>query len=342
MPSRPVVATAASLLTALLVGGLVAVQSHLNGRLATELGGGLPGAAVAALVSFGTGFVVLCLLCGLSGRARRGLRRIVAAVRTRRLPPWQLLGGTAGALLVAAQGLTVATIGVALFTVAVVAGQTSSALFVDKVGVGPAGRRSVTPGRALGAALAVAAVGLAVSGRLGGSGALAPAALLLTALPLLAGAGTAWQQAFNGRVSVAGGPLPAAWVNFAVGTTVLSLFALLTVAASQGLEPAPGQWWLYAGGSLGVVFITAAAVLVRVLGVLVFGLCAIAGQVVTALLVDLVVSDLALGALTVVGAALTLVGVAIAALPARRTPPREARQTDTPGPAATAPTPTER
>jgi bacterial/archaeal transporter family-2 protein len=313
---RSVLATAGALLSAVCVGGLVAVQAHINGRLAVELGAGVTGAAVAALVSFGGGLTVLCLVCASAPRARQGLRRVAEAVRTARLRPWHLLGGGAGALLVASQGLTVATIGVALFTVAVVAGQTSSAMFVDRLGIGPAGRRPITAGRTVGALLAVLAVGLAVSERLDGAAALAPVALLLAVLPMLAGGGAAWQQAVVGQVSVVGGPFAAGLLNFLVGTTLLAMFAGVALALGGAAAAPPPTWWLYLGGPLGVVFITSAAVLVRVLGVLVFGLCAISGQVISSLLVDLVLTDLAIGALTVAGALLTLLGVGIAAVPA--------------------------
>jgi transporter family-2 protein len=299
------------------VGALVAVQAHLNGALADALDSGLVGAAVAALLSFGSGFVLLCLICSLSPRLRRGLRQIAGAVRRGRLRRWHLVGGAGGAMLVTAQGVTVATIGVALFTVAVVAGQTSSAMLVDKIGIGPAGRHPVTGNRAVGTGLAVVAVALAVSERLGVEGGIATVALLLAAVPLLAGAGTAWQQAVNGQVSVVGGPLAAALVNFVVGAVLLSLFALTSIAVWGLPSTPPTDWWLYLGGAIGVVFITAAAALVRWLGVLVFGLCAIAGQVITSLVVDLALTDIHIGALTIAGAVLTLVGVAVAALPAR-------------------------
>ncbi|MGH3354431.1 MAG: DMT family transporter [Nocardioidaceae bacterium] len=323
MHPRHPAATVGALLTALVVGGLVAVQSHANGQLAVELGAGLLGATGAAVVSFGIGLLLLCLLCAAFPRARRGLYRVVDAARSGRLRPWQLIGGMSGALLVVSQGFTVATIGVALFTVAVVAGQTSSALLADKVGAGPAGPAPITLGRGIGAALAVAAVALAVSGRLQGAAALAPAALALTALPLLAGAGAAWQQAVNGQVSVVGGPFAAAWLNFFVGATALTVLVAVgagVVAPGDIAAPPPvlgPAWWLYAGGPIGVVFISAAAVLVRVLGVLVFGLCAISGQVITAVLVDLVLADIGVGVLTLSGATLTLVGVGVATLSGR-------------------------
>jgi len=69
---------------------------------------------------------------------------------------------------------------------------------------------------------------------------------------------------------------------------------------------------------LGVVFITAAAALVKVHGVLVLGLCIVAGQVVTSVLIDAVVADTDLGLATVGGAALALCGVVVGALASRR------------------------
>jgi len=305
------------MLGAFSVGGMVAVQAHLNGLLADRLGAGLPGVAVAALLSFGSGFVLLCVLVAVNPRTRQGLRRIAGAVRRRRLRPWHLVGGVGGAMMVTAQGITVATIGVALFTVAVVAGQTSSAMLVDKIGIGPAGRHPVTANRAVGAALAVVAVALAVSERLDVGTGIAPVALLLAAVPLLAGAVIAWQQAANGQVSVVGGPLAAASINFVVATVILCVFALVSVAVWGLPSTPPTEWWLYLGGAIGVVFVTAAAVLVRWLGILLFGLGAIAGQVLTSLAVDLALTDIPIGPLTVTGAALTLVGVAVAVVPPR-------------------------
>jgi bacterial/archaeal transporter family-2 protein len=323
---RHTVVTVTSLVVAFALGGMVAMQAHLNGRLATELGAGLTGAAFASLISFGSGFVLLCLICGLTASGRAGLRRIAVASRQGHLRPWHLLGGLAGALMIVAQSVTVATIGVALFTVVLVAGQVSSAMLVDLGGLGPSGTSPVTPGRAAGAGLAVVAVGLALSEHLAGTALLAPAVLLLALLPLAAGAGVAWQQAVNGKVSLVGTPFPAAWVNFVAGTAALALFLLVTtLAGTAELNPPPTSWWLYLGGLFGVTFISSAATLVRVLGVLVFGLAAIAGQVITALVIDLALTDLAVGPLTFAGAGLTLIGVAVAALASRpaRTDGRE-------------------
>lgn len=294
------------------MGGLVALQSDLNGRLAGELGSGLRAGVLAAVVSFGSGLVVLVVLAVLVPRIRRGTVAIARAARAGALRPWQLLGGVAGASLVASQGITVGTIGVALFVVAVVAGQTSSGLAVDHAGLGPAGPRAVTGTRVLGAGLTLAAVVVSVSGRLDGAGALTGAALLLALLPLLAGAATSWQQAVNGRVSAAGGPMAAALVNFVVGTTCLVLLLGLSFAVPGGLSGFPGDWWLYTGGLMGVVFISGAALLVKVHGVLVLGLCTVAGQVVASLVIQGVAGE-HLDATTVVGGVIALVGVAVGA-----------------------------
>lgn len=299
------------------IGALVALQTLINGELADRLGTGVRAGVAAAVVSFGSGLVVLTAAVVLLPRPRRGLGRLRRAVVAGSVRPWQLAGGVVGAVLVAAQGLSVSTIGVALFTVAVVAGQTSSGLLVDRAGLGPSGPQAVTPGRVVGAALALLAVALSASDRLDGADALTGAGLTLALLPLLAGSGTAWQQAVNGRVSTVAGPVAAAWNNFLVGMTLLLVLLAASLALPGELRTFPGPWWSVLGGLIGVVFISAAAVLVRVHGVLVLGLCTIAGQVAASLVIDAVGGG-HLGVLGVAGAVLTLVGVLVAALAGRR------------------------
>lgn len=303
------------------VGALVAVQSQLNGELAQRLGEGARAGVVAATVSFAVGLAVLVLVVAAVRGPRAGVVRLVGAVRSRELRPWLLLGGVAGALLVATQGLTVGTVGVALFTVAVVAGQTSSALVVDRVGLGPSGPRAVSRGRVVGAVITVAAVVLTVSGRLTGSEGLGAAALALAVLPLLAGAAVSWQQAVNGRVSEVAGPVATAVNNFAVGLVALLVLLAATLLLPGELRGAPGLadgWWLYCGGPLGVAFIALTAALVKVHGVLVLGLCVVAGQVVASVALDALTGAAEVGPATVAGAVVTLVGVGTGALASRR------------------------
>src|SRR5690349_22894943 len=144
---------------AVLVGIMTAVQARINGSLGLALGDGF----TAAVISFGSGLVILVVLCAVLPEGRAGFRRLMGGIG-RDIPLWMLIGGLAGALTVATQGLTVATIGVALFTVGVVAGQTVNGLVLDRVGYGPAGVVAVTLGRLAGGLLVIVAVVLCLAG----------------------------------------------------------------------------------------------------------------------------------------------------------------------------------
>jgi transporter family-2 protein len=290
------------------VGGVgLAVQARLNGQLGARLHDGV----LAALLSFGGGLIVLAVAVPATARGRRGLRRLPAALRARELRWWQCLGGACGAFLIAAQGVTVATLGVAIFTVAVVGGQVVSGLLVDRAGLGPRGAQPLTVRRGLGATLAVLAVAVAVGDQFGSAGVLG-----LAVLPLLGGVGAAWQAAVNGRVRMAAGdPFVATLVNFSVGGAVLVLVTGSVLAVGRLPAHWPAAWFLYLGGLLGIVAVATAASAVRMVGVLVVGLCSVAAQLVTALLLDRLLPGGPAGSpvFGVVGTALALVAAGVAA-----------------------------
>lgn len=304
---------------ATLSGLLLATQSRLNGQLGSALRdkdhyGGATAGVFAALLSTTGGLLLLAVFVPAFPFGRRGLRRLRAALRDGGLRWWQCLGGVSGAFLVSTQGLAVAILGVAVFTVAVVAGQVLSSLVVDRVGLGPQGPRPMTLGRTLGALLAVPAVGIAVADRFGHA-----TLLLLAVVPLVAGALTAAQQAVNGQVTVrTGHSLVATLVNFVVATAALVLAAAVPVALH--LPSAwPGPWWLYTGGVLGLSLIATAAASVRLVGVLLTGLCSVAGQLAGALLLSVVLPTGPGGSLLfpVVGTVLALAAVVVAGLSGR-------------------------
>lgn len=311
--AHPRVATAA----ALCVGLLVAVQSRINASLARSLldgDGGTTAAGIhAALISFATGLALLAVgLCTLAP-LRRGMRGVAQSLRAHRLRPWQLLGGAGGAWLVATQGLTVPTLGVALFVVAVVAGQTAASLGVDAAGLGPLGKLRVSGNRVLAALVALSAVAVTAIPRIEtGSGSLP---LLLALLAVTAGAGIAVQQALNARVAVAAKYAPsAAVVNFVVGTAVLAAVLLLgTVLADWRTGPLPSQPLLYFGGPIGVAFIAIAAWAVPKVGVLNFALASIAGQLAGGALLDMLFPQpgVTVGPALLLGLALTGIAVMI-------------------------------
>ncbi len=295
---------------AVAVNALGALQARFNGELGVRLHNGLQ----AALVSFVTGIAVLAVLVPALPVGRRGLVGIRTALRDGSLRWWECLGGLCGALFVVSQAVTVDTLGVAVFTVAAVAGLSSSSLVVDRLGLGPGARQPLSWPRITGAVLAVLAVLVAAWPRLS-----SPQTLALAVLPAVAGIAIAWQQAVNGRVrTAAGSALPATAVNFAVGLVGLStVFAADVAVRGWPTGSWPTQPWLYLSGLMGIVIIAVAAAVVRFTGVLLLGLGAVAGQLTGALAIDAVApgAQLRPGPLTLAGVTLALLAVGIAALP---------------------------
>ncbi|TCC23068.1 DMT family transporter [Kribbella speibonae] len=300
------------------IGMLVAVQSRLNGELGGILGDGVS----AALISFGSGLLILLVASAVVPPVRHGVVKVWRTVRRPMrgyggLRWWQCLGGLSGAFLVATQSITVSVIGVAVFLVAGVAGQAISSLVVDRLGFGPAGPQPLTAVRIVGALIALVAVALAVSEQLSH-----PDGLMLAILPALAGVGSAVQQAINGRVARAAssdayGAVAAGLVNFLVGFVALLAVFAVDLALRGAPRHLPSEPWLYLGGACGVIFISAAAAVVRVVGVFVLGLGTIAGQLIASLFIDvfLPVADKPVTTPVVAGTLLALVAVAVAAVP---------------------------
>jgi bacterial/archaeal transporter family-2 protein len=290
------------------------VQGRINGALGAALADGIG----AAAVSFSTGLLLIIAVSLLLPKGRAGLARIVPAVRNREFPPYYVLAGCIGAFFVFTQSFTVGLLGVALFTVAAVTGQTLSGLLVDRLGIGPAGKKPVTGIRVLGSILTVAAVAWAVSPRLGGAGSALLELLIPVLLPVLAGFLMSFQQAMNGTATVHyGTPITATLVNFVSGTALLWLAWLVKLAVAGAGNPLPGQWWYYLGGPMGCVFIAVAAMLVRSLGVLVTGLGTISGQLLGSLGLDLAfpAPGTVVALPTVLGTVLTLAAIVLATLP---------------------------
>ena len=321
MTHTPRLPLLAGLPLAVGAGLAIPVQGRINGALGARLNDGI----AASVVSFSTGLVLMVLISLALPRGRAGLARIVPAVRSRAFPPVYVLAGGIGALFVFAQSFTVGLLGVALFTVATVTGQTVSGLLVDRLGLGPAGKKPVTGIRIIGCILTIAAVAWAVSPRFAagaGSDTAAdggPTSLLLPLLlPVAAGFLMSFQQAMNGTATVHyGTPIAATLVNFVAGTVVLWTAWGIKVAVAGPGNPLPGEWWYYAGGPMGCVFIGVGALLVRSLGVLVTGLGMIAGQLLGSLGLDLLVPapGTIVAPATVLGTVLTLAAIILATLP---------------------------
>jgi len=294
-----------------VAGALYACQSRVNGQLGLRLHDGF----AAAAISFGLGLLVMVVVLAVNAHARHGLGLVLVQLRSGGFPWWGILGGLAGGVFVLAQGLVAGVIGVALFTVGIVAGQTVSSAVLDTIGAGPSGRIPLSWQRVVGGLVAVGAVLVAASGRLDQG-----VPYLALACAFAVGLALGWQQAVNGRVRVlARSSATATFLNFLAGTVLLLL--ILAVSALFAGVPLrfPTEPWYYVGGPLGCLFIAIGAWAVRVVGVLVYSLAAVGGQLATALLLDeLVPAGVAVDRMLVVGSAGVLLGVAIASIPRRR------------------------
>ncbi|MEU3454368.1 DMT family transporter [Micromonospora sp. NPDC006766] len=308
---RPLPAPAA--LSLVVLGGVAAaVQGVVNAGLGERAGAPMLGAVVNNLG--GSLLVVLGLL------AVPSMRSGLAVLRRAGLPWWAYLGGLGGAAIVVIGAYVVPVLGVAVFTIAQVAGGSLGGLAVDRAGLSPAGRLPLTAPRVAGGLLGIVAVSLAQLGRPVGD-----LALGLVLLAVVGGLAVALQSALNGRVSAAGSTAAGLAVNFAVGTPVILAVAAL-VGAFAASPTWPGQWWFYTGGLLGVGIVLTLLVGVRAAGVLRTGLALVAGQLGGALLLDVALPG---GAgvrwPVLVGAALTGLAVLVAGV-RRRVPLRVATE----------------
>jgi transporter family-2 protein len=264
---------------AVLIGAVVAIQSRVNGQLSVDLNSGL----AAALISFLTGWSVLFILVFGIKRERAGLFLIFQSIKEKQLTWWEVTGGILGGCFVAVQSITVPQIGVALFTISVVAGQMVSSLFVDKAGLSPSGKQKITMARTLGALATLIAVFVAVYPDLTDS----EFRFLPLSMALTVGVFASIQQGLNGRVNaVAKRPLATAWLNFATGAVVIGIALAINLASGAEVAPLPNNFWVYTGGSLGLIFVAVSAYIIQHLGVLNFVILNIAGQLVGAVAID--------------------------------------------------------
>ncbi|MEU1840725.1 DMT family transporter [Micromonospora chersina] len=308
---RPLPVPAA--LAVVVLGGVAsAAQGVVNAELGERAGDPLIGAVVNNL---GGSLIVLLGLVAVPS-----MRAGLAGLRRSGLPWWAFLGGLGGAAIVVIGPYVVPALGVAIFTIAQVAGGSLGGLAVDRAGVAATGRLPLTVPRVVGALLGIAAVTLAQLGRPVGD-----LAVGLVLLSVAGGLAVALQSALNGRVAAAVGPAAGLAVNFAVSTSVIAAVAALAGALAR--HPSwPSQWWLYVGGVFGVGIVLALLVGVRAAGVLRTGLALVAGQLGGALLLDVAVPGGPGVRLPVLaGAVLTGVAVLVAGR-GRRAPRRVAAE----------------
>ena len=128
---------------AAISGFMIAMQARVNGELSHRL----DNAPQAALVSFSSGLFFIAIYALFSKRVHEGIRKLRIAVAKGEIPKWRLLAGALGGCFVAIQTSIVFFIGVALYSVASIAGQTAVSLIVDRIGLTGGGPKLISPRR---------------------------------------------------------------------------------------------------------------------------------------------------------------------------------------------------
>jgi transporter family-2 protein len=267
---------------AALSGLLIALQARANGELSHQLGNGLQ----AALVSFTSGLIIIVVIALFNPSIKEGIRTLRRAVIAKAIPPWTLFAGMLGASFVAVQTQIVPLIGVAIYSVAAIAGQSAISLVVDRIGLTGGGKKEITPRRVTAAFVTVFAVFISVADRLDGKD-LSIAAVILG---VFAGAIVGVQRAMNGQINEhSQQSFTTSLLNFAMGTTFLLVILLFAMTiGGMKLSPLPaGPWWIYTGGAIGVIYVAFTSTIVQHLGVLTFTLISVGGQLAGSLLIDL-------------------------------------------------------
>lgn len=271
-----------AVLVSALVGALIAAQGRFNGDLAVAGAGTL----VAGWLSYLGTLATIAVVVLVRGRAAR-----TAALLRDRGRWWWYVIGLCGIPIVLVSAYGIPIVGLAVASVASVAGQTVAGLALDARGVGLPARLPMTARRTLAAATAIAGLALAVVAGSGDAGVGPGRSALIGVLFFVAGATLAGQNAGNGAVAQASGDPTVAGLASATGGTV-AISLVVGVATLAGglhgvtLPTAPGEAYLYLGGPLGAGIVVAAAWAVRHLGTFALTLTVVGGQLVTAMLVD--------------------------------------------------------
>ena len=293
-------------LLAALSGLMIALQARANGELSHRLNNGLE----AALVSFGSGLIIIAAIAVFNPAIKEGIKNLRVAVANKEIARWKLLAGALGGSFVAIQTHIVPLIGVAIYSVASIAGQTAMSLVVDRIGLTGGGKNLISGRRVAAAVLTVLAVFVSVFDRIDAKN----LSLFAVVLGCIAGAVVGVQRALNGQINEhSHQSFTTSLLNFITGTSLLVILILGGVLIGKiELVPLPaGPWWIYTGGVIGVIYIAFTSTIVQHLGVLTFTLFSVGGQLVGSLVIDLIspTNGVNVSAYLVTGIVMTYLGV---------------------------------
>lgn len=266
---------------AAISGLMIAVQARANGELSYRMGNPIE----AALVSFGSGLIIISLISAFNPAIKNGARNLRGALKRKEIPLWTLFAGMLGGSFVAVQTQIVPIIGVAIYSVASIAGQTAASLVVDRIGLTGGGKKHITVRRVAAAGITVLAVLISVLDRIEAN----DLSVLAVLLGCVAGAIVGVQRALNGQINESTQQsFTTSLLNFIMGTTILVIFLGIgmLINRTEIVSLPAGPWWMYTGGTIGIIYIAFTSTIVQHLGVLTFTLISVGGQLVGSLLID--------------------------------------------------------
>ena len=295
-------------LLAALSGILISFQARANGELSLRLDNGLQ----AAFISFSSGLLLIAVISIFNPSIKNGARKLRAAVAAKEIAPWTLFAGALGGAFVAVQTQIVPLIGVAIYSVASIAGQSATSLLVDRIGFTGGGKKPISLRRIAAAVVTVLAVLVSVLDRIDARN----LSLIAVALAGLAGAIVGVQRALNGLINEhSGQSFTTSLLNFIMGSSALGIALLFAVAIGkvEFVALPAGPWWIYMGGTIGVIYIAFTSTIVQHLGVLTFTLFSTGGQLIGALFIDIYspTEGVSVSAYLVSGIVMTFLGVLV-------------------------------
>lgn len=271
------------ILAALFASMIISLQSPVNADLNSYTDNPLFSAALV----FISGLLLIGAIVLFHPKSRQAFLSIRGHLKSGDLKLWHLTGGFTGSLFVIVQSAIVSAVGVALFTVTAVAGQTAGALVTDKLGIGPSGKLQVTPLKLISAFIGVGGVVVTVSGKFNDANfAIGSVALAFVVAVLVAS-----QPAINGQIATRTGiATGATLVNFIGGLTFIGIANLIMYFVDPKPFVMPPMPWenlyIWLGGPFGVIFVLVSAAVAKPLGIFIFTLTALVGQLTSAILWD--------------------------------------------------------
>ena len=293
---------------AMLVGLLTAIQSRANGELSIRIDNSLQ----ASLISFSSGLVLILAIAIWHPGIKKGLIQLRTAVREGTIPRWKLFAGVLGGFLVAIQTQVVPIIGVAIYSVTMLAGQTTASLWVDHSGFSGGEKKLISRRRILAAIVTVLAVLVSVWDRIDAKN----LSMWAVFMGVFAGFFIGIQRALNAQVNQqTQQSFSTSLLNFIMGTSTLLMVVILGLIFHRFHFSAikDGPWWMFLGGAAGVVYVAFSATVVQQLGLLSFTLFSVGGQLVGSLLIDFFspIQGVHIGPFLIAGIVLTYLGVVI-------------------------------